>query len=98
MDTLSEIPSWIFSHIFCAPTLTSIIIYLTYYTYICLASIFIPAKIVDGHPHPKRGPRIKYSINGFRLTCLTIVTCVVFGGMIPYFNSVKLFNISIIAD
>lgn len=88
MEIVSENLNWITTHLFCAPTLTSVIIYLIYYTYICLASIILPAKIVDGHPHPKRGPRLKYSINGFKLTCLTIFICTIFGGMCPYLKTV----------
>ena len=98
MEILSEKLEWVTTHLFCAPTTASVTIYLLYYAYICLASILLPAKIVDGHPHPKRGPRLKYSINGFRLTCLTIFICTVLGGMCPYLKSVQLFNISIIAD
>jgi hypothetical protein len=94
MDCLT----WIKDHFLCGPTLTSITIYAIYYSYICVASIIIPAKIVDGHPNPKRGPQLKYSINGFKLTVITIIVMLVFGGCIPYFNNIQLFRMSILAD
>lgn len=45
------------NNILTSPTINSLAIYLIYYTYICLASILLPAKIVKGHPNPKRGPQ-----------------------------------------
>jgi len=57
-----------------------------FYTYICLGSILVPSKLVNGHPNPKRGPRLQYSINGFRLTCLTILIVFIFGGLVPIFK------------
>lgn len=69
--------------LFAAPTITSIIIYLIYYVYICVASMLLPASTVKGHPHPKRGPQQTYTICGFKLTVLTILIIIVFGGMIP---------------
>ena len=58
----------------------------------------IPAKIVNGHPNPKRGPRLQYSINGFRLTCLTIILVGVFGNLIPALSDYHLFKVSLLAD
>ena len=84
--------------IFHKPTFTSVAIYLTYYAYICLASLLLPSKIVNGHPNPKRGPRLQYSINGFRLTCLTIFLMCGFGGLFPCLERFQLFKISIVAD
>lgn len=80
-----------------APTLTSVCIYLIYYAYICLASIFLPAYEVKGHPNPKRGPQQTYTICGFRLTVLTILIILVFGGMIPQLEVIKVFEISLLA-
>jgi len=51
MISLSEINQKLFA----SPTLFSVGIYLVYYSYICLASLILPAKIVKGHPNPKRG-------------------------------------------
>lgn len=89
---------WFKDRFLAAPTLTSITIYLLYYAYICAASLLLPANIVDGHPNPKRGPRLKYSINGFKLTCLTILLMILFGGIVPTFSPIKLYNLSILAD
>jgi len=83
--------------LFATPTLTSISIYLIYYAYICLASIFLPSYQVKGHPNPKRGPQQTYSICGFRLTLLTIFIIVFFGGMIPQLEVIQLFSISLLA-
>lgn len=77
--------SWFTERFLAAPTSTSITVYLLYYIYICVASLVLPAKIVNGHPNPKRGPQLKYSINGFKLTCLTILLMLVFGGIVPQF-------------
>lgn len=77
--------SWFTERFLAAPTSTSITVYLLYYFYICVASLVLPAKIVNGHPNPKRGPQLKYSINGFKLTCLTILLMLVFGGIAPQF-------------
>jgi len=87
-----------FSNIFTSPTLLSVGIYLTYYSYICIASIFLPAKIVKGHPNPKRGPQQEYSISGFKLTLITIALIVLFGGIIPNLAFLTIFKISILAD
>jgi hypothetical protein len=93
-----EYLTWIKEHFLCIPTCTSITIYIIYYSYICLASLIIPAKTVNGHPNPKRGPQLKYSINGFKLTVLTIIIMVLFGGFVPFFNSLQLFKMSILVD
>jgi len=82
---------------FAAPTLSTIGAYLTYYIYICLASIFLPSNSVKGHPQPKRGPQLTYSINGFRLTVLTIVLVAFFGGVIPQLEVVRLFSVARLA-
>lgn len=60
--------------------------------------MLLPAKIVNGHPNPKRGPQLKYSINGFKLTVLTILLMVVCGGIVPQFSKLQLFRLSILAD
>ena len=77
--------------LFAAPTLTSVGIYLAYYLYICVASIYLPAYPVKGHPNPKRGPQQNYTICGFRLTILTILIIVLFGGLIPQLSFIQLF-------
>jgi hypothetical protein len=81
-----------------SPTIYSLVIYLIYYTYICLASILLPAKVVKGHPNPKRGPQQEYSISGFKLTLITITIITLFGGVLPCLSFFTLFKISIIAD
>jgi hypothetical protein len=58
----------------------------------------LPAKIVKGHPNPKRGPQQEYSISGFKLTLITIFIMVIFGGILPSLASFTLFKVSIIAD
>lgn len=78
-----EFITWAKERFLACPTSTSVTLYLAYYTYICIASLVLPAKIVNGHPNPKRGPQLKYSINGFKLTCLTIILMLVFGGVVP---------------
>ncbi len=52
---------------------------------------------MKGHPQPKRGPQLNYTINGFRLTVLTIVIILLFGGVFPHLESLKLFAISNLA-
>lgn len=89
---------WFKDHFLTAPTVTSLTIYSAYYLYICVASLVLPAKIVNGHPNPKRGPQLKYSINGFKLTCLTIILMVVFGGVIPQFNQLTVLRLSVLVD
>jgi hypothetical protein len=79
------------------PTLTAFTAYIIYYLYICLGSLLLPSVKVKGHPQPKRGPQLQYDINGFRLTVLTIVIVVAFGGMLPQLNPIKLFEISLLA-
>jgi hypothetical protein len=51
-----------------------------------------------GHPNPKRGPQQEYWICGFRLTILTIVLVVLFGGMVPELEFIRLFSVSLLAD
>lgn len=63
-----------------------------------MASLVLPAKVVNGHPNPKRGPQLQYSINGFKLTCLTIILMLVFGGVVPQFDKLTVFRMSILAD
>ncbi len=75
------------------PTASTITAYLTYYAYICLASILLPSKTVPGHSAPKRGKQLHYTINGFRLTILTLFLVLVFGGVFPSLNSVKFFAV-----
>ncbi len=83
--------------LFATPTLTSVAIYTVYYVYICLASIYLPAYEVKGHPSPKRGPQQTYTICGFRLTLLTLFIILVFGGMIPQLELLQIFSISLLA-
>lgn len=58
----------------------------------------LPSKSVKGHPNPKRGPQLTYTINGFRLTILTIVLISLFGGVFPRFNSIQVFKVSSLAS
>lgn len=60
--------------------------------------MFLPAKIVNGHPNPKRGPQLKYSINGFKLTCLTIILMIIFGGLVPQFEKITVMRLSVLVD
>lgn len=89
---------WAKDHFLAAPTIASVTIYTIYYTYICVGSLILPAKIVSGHPNPKRGPQLKYSINGFKLTCLTILLMTLFGGVCPQFSKLTVFRMSTLAD
>jgi hypothetical protein len=93
-----ECLTWFKERFLCGPTLTAILIYATYYSYICIASLVLPAKIVNGHPNPKRGPQLKYSINGFKLTVLTILLMIIFGGIVPQLDKLQVFRLSILAD
>lgn len=77
-----------------SPITYTVSAYLVYYAYICLASIFLPAKSVLGHPQPKRGPQLTYTICGFSLTVLTIFIMILFGGIFPSLNRVQLFQLS----
>lgn len=95
---MSEYLAWFQDRFLCGPTWTAVTIYSIYYTYICIASLILPAKIVNGHPNPKRGPQLKYSINGFKLTVLTILIMLIFGGIVPQLENLKLFRLSILAD
>jgi hypothetical protein len=90
--------SFITDKLLAAPTFNSIFIYLVYYFYICLASIYLPAYPVKGHPNPKRGPQQNYTICGFRLTILTIAIILLVGGIFPQFAFIKIFSISLLAD
>lgn len=81
-----------------APTASAFTSYLVYYAYICLGSLIVPSTKVKGHPQPKRGPQLEYSINGFRLTILTIVLVCLFGGVFPQLQAVKLFAVSALAQ
>lgn len=54
----------------------------------------VPSKLVLGHPSPKRGPQLTYSINGFRLTVLTILLILIFGGIFPQLAAMRLFGVS----
>lgn len=98
MEALNKIYQDLGQTLFHPLTFNSLTIYITYYTYICLGSILLPAKIINGHPNPKRGPRLQYSVNGFTLTCMTIVLMLLFGGVIPGFSSLKLVRLSIFVD
>lgn len=76
------------------PTKTSLAVYGTFYLYICIASLLLPSKKVKGHPSPKRGPRLEYTINGFRLTCLTVFLVFIFGGVVPSLSFLTVWNIA----
>jgi hypothetical protein len=89
MDILNSLKSTILA----TPTLSAVSSYLIYYAYICAGSLLIPSKPVKGHPQPKRGGQLTYSINGFRLTCLTILLILLFGGILPIFSKIQLFSI-----
>lgn len=80
------------------PTSESLCIYSIFYTYICVMSLLLPSRRVDGHPHPKRGPRLIYRTNGFLLTCTTILLVLVFGGVIPYFHQFTLWRMAILVQ
>lgn len=58
----------------------------------------LPAKVVNGHLNPKRGPQLQYSINGFKLTVLTIILMLVFGGVVPQLDKLTVFRMSVLAD
>lgn len=72
--------------------------YSIYYLYICLASVIIPGKLVKGHPKPKRGPQLTYYINGFRLTVLTILIVLLFGGVFPELKQIEIFRVRKLVD
>lgn len=95
---MDQILSYLTSTYLSPPTAKAFSSYLIYYAYICLASILLPSKSVKGHPNPKRGPQLTYTINGFRLTILTIVLILVFGGVFPKLNQVKVFSVSSLAS
>ena len=88
-----SIYSYLDSTFLAAPTYSTVRAYLVYYAYICIASIIIPSKPVLGHPSPKRGKQLQYSINGFRLTIVTILIVIIFGGVFPNLDGVKLFAV-----
>ncbi len=83
--------TYLTSTFFACPTLSAFTAYTIYYIYICLASMLVPSTPVKGHPQPKRGPQLDYSINGFRLTLLTIVIVLVFGGVFDRLQPITLF-------
>lgn len=93
-----SISSYLGSTFFAAPTYSTVTAYLAYYVYICIASIIIPSKLVLGHPSPKRGKQLQYSINGFRLTIVTILIVLIFGGVFPTLDGVKLFAVVKLAN
>ena len=80
------------------PSLYTIQAYLIYYAYICIASILVPGHKVKGHPNPKRGPQLTYTINGFRLTVLTVILVSLFGGVFPALHSIKVFRAARLAE
>lgn len=80
------------------PTSESLCIYSIFYTYICVMSLLLPSRRVDGHPHPKRGPRLIYRTNGFLLTCTTILLVLVFGGVLPYFHQFTLWRMALLVQ
>jgi hypothetical protein len=92
-----EVLTYLRSTFLASPTISTVVSYLIYYVYICLASILIPSQEVKGHPQPKRGPQLTYSINGFRLTVLTIFILILFGGVVPNLEAFKLFAVSSLA-
>ena len=94
---IEGIATYLGSTFLASPTASSFKAYLTYYAYICIASILIPSKSVKGHSHPKRGPQLTYSINGFRLTILTVVLVLLFGGVFPRFDHLTIFEVSSLA-
>lgn len=79
------------------PTLSTFTAYLSYYAWICLASIFLPSTIVKGHPKPKRGEQLTYSINGFTLTVVTLLLVVLLGGVFPSLKQLQLFPVITLA-
>jgi hypothetical protein len=86
--------TWLKGSYLSSPTTYTVAAYLAYYAYICLASILLPAKQTLGHPQPKRGAQLSYSICGFRLTVLTILIVILFGGIFPSLKSLELFQIA----
>ena len=94
---MEGILTYLSSTFFAAPTASTITAYFIYYVYICVASILVPSKEVKGHSQPKRGPQLTYTINGFRLTVLTIVIILLFGGVFPNLDYLKLFAVSNLA-
>jgi hypothetical protein len=95
---MDQLLSYLTSTYLATPTPKAFTSYLIYYAYICLASLLLPSKVVKGHPNPKRGPQLTYTINGFRLTILTIVLILVFGGVFPKLDQVKVFSVSSLAS
>lgn len=75
------------------PTASTVTSYLAYYAWICLASIIIPSTQVKGHPKPKRGEQLTYSINGFKLTVVTILLVFLFGGVLPQLKHLQFFSV-----
>lgn len=95
---MDSVLSYLQTTVFATPTSTAFASYLIYYAYICLGSVLVSSNKVKGHPQPKRGPQLDYSINGFRLTLLTIFIVLLFGGVFPQLNAVKLFAVSSLAQ
>ena len=80
------------------PEWSHVLAYLCYYLYIVVAALAIPGPTVSGHPTPKRGPQLQYKIIGFRLTIVTIVGSILFGGMISVLKPIQLFNAAYFAN
>lgn len=80
------------------PSAGNVAAYLAYYSWIVLASLIIPGPTVKGHPSPKRGPQQTYKIIGFRLTVVTIIGFLLFGGFFPSLKSIQLFNAAYFAN
>ena len=85
------------STVFATPTTSAFTSYLIYYAYICIVSLLLPSIRVKGHPQPKRGPQLDYTICGFRLTILTVFLVVAFGGIFPQLQPIRLFEVSALA-
>lgn len=80
------------------PTTGNVVAYLAYYFYIVLAAFIIPGPTVNGHPSPKRGPQQTYKIIGFRLTVITILGFLLFGGFFPALKQIQLFDAAYFAN
>lgn len=80
------------------PTIGDVGAYLAYYSYIVLAAFIIRGPTVKGHPNPKRGPQLTYKIIGFRLTVVTIVGLLLFGGYFPFLKSIQLIDAAYFAN
>ena len=98
MDYLNSTLDGLKDSFLCPPTWSSFKLYGIKYAYICIGSLIIPATIVKGHTNPKRGPQLEYSINGFRLTCLSIIIMLTCGGVFPELEKLKIFQLSSLVD